>query len=589
MAQQTDEIVIRFSVRDDGTPKIERVNGAIKKTGEQTKALVPGLEKARAGVSSFLSENAALIGVLVGVGIALGKALKYHMEYASAVRQQAAISHTTTEEASRYLQVLDDYKISSQNALVATRALTNAGHVPSIETLAQLSDQYLKLNSDQEKNEFILKNLGRGGLQWVDMLNKGSDAIRKQGAAVSENLILDQKKVDMARRLEIAQDQLNDTSIGWATIMSSVIIPVGEAAVSTLVIWANAIEKVTTEHIPLGKAIDEAATEMRAEQDALLELPPAADDASNSLDGLTDSSMDAEEAAKRLSQVYQGLLTSMFAIQGENDSYQQKLDDLAKSSEDLATEKDRLTLAMWKEKEAGELTNDEYERYIQQMAEITEKQDENAASIEQAAADHEKAAKQRVYDLVQERLAADGVIDSGEFEYLQELAVQKGLVSKAAADQAIAESQAADELVASFAKTQDPMNEALATMLQIKSMDGHIVNFGVNFTQSGSPYGAGNGLGQAGGVVGGSGGSGSARRMQRRDSGGAGIAGTPYEIGVPEVFVAPANGQFIPLHGAQNTGLGNTYNVIVNNPRRETAENSVRRVLKEQSYLRARN
>jgi hypothetical protein len=284
----------------------------------------------------------------------------------------------------------------------------------------------------------------------------------------------------------------------------------------------------------------------------------------------------------------------MFSINTEQENYQQKLDDLNKSTAELAAEKDRLTLAMWEEQRAGEMTNEEYLKYIQQLDEITKKQEENAQAITDAAADHERAATQRVYDLAQERLAADGVIDSGEFEYLQQIAVQKGLVSQAAADQAIAESKAADELVASFAKTQDPMNAALATMQQIASMDGHIVNFGVNFTQTGSmdptAFSGGNGLGQAGGGVGGGvGGGGSRPRARRslplRDNGGPGIAGTPYQVGVPEVFVAPSNGQFIPLHGAQNASLGNTYNITVHNPVRETAENSIRQQLKRLSYI----
>ena len=71
-----------------------------------------------------------------------------------------------------------------------------------------------------------------------------------------------------------------------------------------------------------------------------------------------------------------------------------------------------------------------------------------------------------------------------------------------------------------------------------------------------------------------------------QDSGGAGIAGTPYMIGTgaqPEMFIPSTNGTFIP----KNKQGGVTYNITVNNPKKETAENSIRAALKNMSYLGA--
>ena len=64
-----------------------------------------------------------------------------------------------------------------------------------------------------------------------------------------------------------------------------------------------------------------------------------------------------------------------------------------------------------------------------------------------------------------------------------------------------------------------------------------------------------------------------------RDSGGSGIAGQAYMIGVgaqPEMFIPNTNGTFIP--NADRLG-GTTYNIVINNPKRETAENSIRSTL----------
>jgi len=48
-----EDILIRFSVRDDGTPVIERVNSKFKDTKKNVEGLLPGFEKA--GVVSVIS------------------------------------------------------------------------------------------------------------------------------------------------------------------------------------------------------------------------------------------------------------------------------------------------------------------------------------------------------------------------------------------------------------------------------------------------------------------------------------------------------------------------------------------------------
>lgn len=74
-----------------------------------------------------------------------------------------------------------------------------------------------------------------------------------------------------------------------------------------------------------------------------------------------------------------------------------------------------------------------------------------------------------------------------------------------------------------------------------------------------------------------------------RDRGGMGFAGQAYSIGVgaqPEMFVPSNNGHFTPNAGSGGNG-GDTYNIVVNNPKKETAEQSVRRALKSISYTGA--
>jgi hypothetical protein len=73
--------------------------------------------------------------------------------------------------------------------------------------------------------------------------------------------------------------------------------------------------------------------------------------------------------------------------------------------------------------------------------------------------------------------------------------------------------------------------------------------------------------------------------VYKRDAGGSGMAGTPYLIGTgaqPEMFIPSTNGKFIPNADKK---IGSTYNIVVNNPKKETAENSIRQELKKLSYI----
>lgn len=574
----TDEIILRFSVKDDGTPVIEKVN---KKLGETKKTvtneLMPGLESARGKLTSFVGTNAALIGVLVGVGAALHKVTGDTVAYANEVRTLSNVTGSSTEDASRFLQVIDDYGLGLSDATTAARAMKEQGLVPTIDALAQLSDQYLSIQDPAEKLSFIQKNLGRDTAKWTEVLSKGSKTLRAQNDAVGESLILSKKQVEAARQLEVAQDGLTDAWEGAKVTLGNKLIPLLTDVIGGFNVYTRAIEISKEQNIGFWEATDIAGREIWEEQQAMAAMQDAADSAGSSLDGLSESQEAAEETAKRMSDVYQSLLSSMFSIQQQNDSYADTLEDLTKKDQELAASKDQLTLKMWQEQQAGKLTNDEYMRYVQQLAEVTAAQEENAKAREEAAADNEQQSQQRVYDLAQQKLAADGIVTSGEYEYLQNLAVSYGLVSRSAADQAISEEKRANALVASFEQTLPPMERSLATMQAINAMNGTVVNFGVNFQTSGQIPG------QYGGTGIGAPPPKSVRPPKGRDSGGAGIAGEPYMIGTgaqPEIFVPSTNGQFIP----NANKIGSTYNIVINNPKKETAENSIRQSLKKLSY-----
>ncbi len=198
---------------------VDNASGTILKTDQS----IGGLSKSIMGaVGPYLTYAAVGTAVVKG----MQESIKATIEYANQVRSLSLISGESAEETSRFIQVLDDFKISADSAMTATRALTKEGLTPSIDTLAKLSDQYLALNNAQARNELVIKNLGRAGLQWVEVLNKGSDAIKEMGANVNNNLILNQKAVDNARKYEMALDGWNDSVLALKISVGNQLLPV---------------------------------------------------------------------------------------------------------------------------------------------------------------------------------------------------------------------------------------------------------------------------------------------------------------------------------------------------------------------------
>lgn len=578
------------------------------------------------------------------------------IEFADAVNSLSQVTGAGAEETSRLLNVLDDYGISATQAMAATKTLNKNGLMLTTETLAKLSDQYRKLGTQQEKNAFALKNLGKNYTSYLDVLEKGGDAIRDQSDAVNENLILNQKQIDAAKRYQIAQDQMNDSALGWGNIVGNILIPAGQTLLSSWAAFGNALDIMKEKHVNFFTAFKEASIAVKAEQDALLLVTDAAGDAEGATEDLASAEDILKTATQRLTSEFTGLLGNMFTIQKENDKLTEDMDKLAKKEQELLDKRGNIAYQLAsltnKEKAAGEgytESKEKLEDYIARIDELTrarmqaQAEADNLAGQDQKGSeryqqlildikgydkelktldasktklattqkgmnqDYEKwldltkeslditnelseieaekakntellveAGKKRIFDLTQQRLAADGVVDSGEFEYLQNLAVQTGLLSRAAADQAIIESKKADQYVQNYQRVHPLMANDLSVMQQMMALSGNVVQFGVNYT-SNMP--------------------GSVPRPplvnrpstnqsdpSTRDSGGSGIAGTPYLIGTgaqPEMFIPNTNGTFIP----NASKLGSVYNIVINNPKKEAAENSIRTALKKLSFV----
>lgn len=159
------------------------------------------------------------------VADAVKEAFRVTTEYATSVRDLSLASGASAEEASRLLQVLDDFEIQAGDITTATKALTKQGLAPTVETIAQLSDQYLQLNTAQERNAFITENLGRGGAKWHNVLKEGSDAILLLNDGVSESLILNDEQIRQYEEMRLNQDEFNDNILAIQVSLVNAFVP----------------------------------------------------------------------------------------------------------------------------------------------------------------------------------------------------------------------------------------------------------------------------------------------------------------------------------------------------------------------------
>jgi hypothetical protein len=466
------------------------------------------------------------------------------LEYANQVRQLSQISGESAEETSRFIQVLDDYKIGADSALTATRALTKNGMSPSIDTLAKLSDQYLKLTSAEEKNAFVIKNLGKSGLEWVEVLNKGSEAIRKQGDAVADGLILNQQQLDEARRLEMAQDALSESWQQFTMTVGNEAIPVLTELVDGLNAGTRAAEIMREQGLnPANKASQEyrdalmqAKEEQQAATEAMLQNNEAIEQ--------NEASLEEQEAAiKATSEANTTFLGVLGQVVSAQDTYNQ---GLAEARQGLAD---------------GTLTTDEYKAKVGELADK-----------------YKEASAQIVLSIVEMKLAADGWTNAELSAYL-EIGEQQGAFTAQQVEMAEAAVRTADQIIASSDAAGDQIFHTGERALDTAEDFGVMGQSAYELSEAG--YDAAGGVGAVKSQIQGLPASGSAWEYffniitrgrvpslpynttstndaldelredtgGGRDSGGPGEAGKMYMIGrgaQPEAFIPSSSGSFVP-------------------------------------------
>ena len=350
-------------------------------------------------------------------------------EYAEQVARQKAISGESAEESSRFIQVLDDWGLSADDAAAASRKLTSQGLVPNMETLAKLSDQYLSITDVQERNKFVTENLGRAGVEWNKVLAQGGDALRKQSKEVEAGLIFYQKNLDAAEELRLSQDKLNEAWQATALTLGTQLTPA----------LTDAIDEMNL-NIETEKRLREsgsfAVRGSKEYADMLVIVRKEADEKAKSLTALTAAQKDQKrtleesiitekeeaEIMKELSDLYAGSISLIDSMQSAEERYTAQSTSLAKERADT-------------EADLAKFRAQGYWEQSDQIQGALGKLDEIKAKEAELAKEREKQTIQFISDILREELARDGWTEK-EYNAFAQQQVEWGLWSENVMEQA---------------------------------------------------------------------------------------------------------------------------------------------------------
>lgn len=197
-----------------------------------TSKLQTGLKQSKAGLFDMKTALGAVglaAGAMTTVIYTAGKAISAtvgeYVKYASQVRTITQITGQSAEAVSRMIQVADDYKISTDQLTLAMKKLAGEGLELTTDSLARMSDEFLRLAPGVERQTYLTEKFGRQGQAFAEIMLAGGDAIREQAGAISDSLILTDAAIKRARDYEKSLDNVHDAAYGVKISMGQYILP----------------------------------------------------------------------------------------------------------------------------------------------------------------------------------------------------------------------------------------------------------------------------------------------------------------------------------------------------------------------------
>lgn len=334
------------------------------------------------------------------VGQVVSETVGVFQEYAGEVRDLSLITGTGAEETSRFIQVIDDYQLSAQDAEIATKALKEKGLVPTIDTLARLADQYKRIEDPAQRMKFVQDNLGKGGAKWVNVLNQEGEALRKTAGEIDKSLVLTDEQIKQSEELRLAQDALADSIEG---------IKVATGAwIGTQILAVKHTSELLDAYKSLGNEVGGAQRQSIDFQEnfkaftAQMKQGAAATEYYNSRLEQTsqvteEASAMTEEMNKALQKSNADLIAGAREIMKSDSDFAKKQEELQQKNVDILEQRFALTSAGWSTES-------------EKVKELDAALEENNNAILENSAIHAEASRQKLLDMSLEAIAlSDGI------------------------------------------------------------------------------------------------------------------------------------------------------------------------------------
>lgn len=550
------------------------------------------------------------------------------VNYAEQVKNMSRTLGASAEETSRIIQVADDVRISYDSLKVAMKEAQKDGIEPNIENLAKLADQYKAIQSPAERTKFLLETFGKSGLEMGKLMEQGGDSIREMSDAIDESLIITEKGIQKSDEYQESLDTFNDTlegvkiafgevSIGPATDFLKIITAdlqavsdldgalkaLKEGGLQGLSDWAA---KIVGSNFPqflkdLGFGVKGYSDEADEAAQNTQDLTEYADENS----GVIDNQKDAIKAAEQALKDYKDALEAVSRANQDAERFMQSYADFQKNYEEShADAVQRLNEAM-KEGDSEAIA-------------------EARGAIQELEAQWHESTQKMIYDMAMAKVSIGGLTDA-EFRATQELAVQMGIRTQAQADEAIAMMEKATAIADGIAMQEDVVNEkadADAKLLELEAakeaaaaqttqtvIDGNSAAIqseqslassvdatseafrrqaeAARYAAAAALYQGSSGGSTGGGSAGGKNkGSNSVGGRKQHESGGQFVVPSQYgrEGFALGNYGTASAGETITVT-PKGQAAGGTYNITINNPKRESTEDSMRTFFNKMRYL----
>jgi hypothetical protein len=218
------------------------------------------------------------------------------MNYGLMVGDFAGKMGIPAEEASRILQVADDFRISNEQLLVSFRFLQSKGIQPTLANLGDLADEYRAMEDPVERAQFLMKNFGaRGGAEMARLLEPGKEALLEHAAAIGKGLVFTEAQVKASKDLYAAWDDLQDSAKATTITYGSALMPVLTGVLESFNRMLTAlmtINETLDSGVPRWLAFPVAMMRLREEADlaerSLAKTGETATDSGGRIEGLTN-------------------------------------------------------------------------------------------------------------------------------------------------------------------------------------------------------------------------------------------------------------------------------------------------------------